>query len=373
MVHFIKVKYYYIITKILLIFIILYIYFSKKFFVFSYIKNKIFLCEQNVYFKKFYILREKEIDFNNTLILKEKNNILKLFSKTIKKKILKVDTIFYTNTNHFGNLLVNLNKMIYYCEIIGCKNIILDKKVFWFLNKPIFIDKYNISIKIGDINTLYNKSYIYYNSPNLFYIFFNLKPKIKINLMKNDVINNLPKIYSSEKYLYIHIRSGIIFTTQPHIFYAQPPLCFYKNIINNFKFEKIYLIANDKNNPVIQKLFNYYPYIIYTTNSLKEDISYLINAYNIVASISSFLMSIIQLNYNLKFIWDYSIYRMTDKILHYHYDFYKYPNNNFTIYRMQPSSKYRNIMYYWKNTKRQRKLLLKEKCLNEFSIINRNY
>ena len=58
-----------------------------------------------------------------------------------------------------------------------------------------------------------------------------------------------------------------------------------------------------------------YSNVIFMQNSLKEDISYLINAYNIVASISSFLNSIIQLNYNLKTLFDYNIYKISEKIL----------------------------------------------------------
>ena len=38
---------------------------------------------------------------------------------------------------------------------------------------------------------------------------------------------------------------------------------------------------------------------------------------------------------------------------------------------MEPSSKYRNTMYKWKNNRIQRKLMIKEKCNNFFSIINK--
>ena len=111
--------------------------------------------------------------------------------------------------------------------------------------------------------------------------------------------------------------------------------------------------------------------MVYRTNTLLIDISYLISAYNIVASISSFLTSIIQLNNNLKLLWDYNIYHMSEKILHNHYDLFKYPNNNFIVYRMEPSFNYKNIMFKWKNNKKQRKLMIKEKCNGFFSIISR--
>jgi hypothetical protein len=192
-----------------------------------------------------------------------------------------------------------------------------------------------------------------------------------IDYIRDEIVSNLPRIKTSEKDLYIHVRSGDIFSTIINIYYAQPPLCFYKYILNNFNFSKVYLISFDKSNPVIQKLINQFPYIIYAKQSLEYDIAQLVNAYNIVSSISSFLNLIIQLNINLKFLWDYNIFKLSEKIYLLHYDLYKYPYNNFTIFRMEPSDKYRAKMYIWKNSKIQRKLMIKAKCNNFFSIINK--
>ena len=122
-------------------------------------------------------------------------------------------------------------------------------------------------------------------------------------------IRNLNKINAYKDDLYIHVRSSDIF-------------------FNN-KFNKVYLIAQDKNNPIIEKMLKEFSNVIFIQNRLKEDISYLINAYNIVASISSFLNSIIQLNYNLKNLFDYNIYKISEKILSYHYDLFQFPRNNF--------------------------------------------
>ena len=127
----------------------------------------------------------------------------------------------------------------------------------------------------------------------------------------------------------------------------------------------------NKKNPVIGKLINQYSNLLYYNDSIKNDISKLINAYNIIASISSFLNLIIQMNNNLEFLWDYNIYKTSAKIILYHYDLYKYPHRNFTIFRMEPSSRYSRKMYIWKNNKIQRKLMIKEKCENYFSLINK--
>ena len=262
-----------------------------------------------------------------------------------------------------------MNKILFYCEIIGCKTIILDENIFWFIKNQIFIEKYNITIKVDKEIKSDNISSLYYNSMNLFFSFFYMKPEIKINLIRDEIFRNLNKINIDKEDLFIHIRSGDIFF-YAHTPYAQPPFCFYRTIINNYKFNNVYLIAQDKYNPIIDKILNEYTNVIYKQNSIKEDLSYLINAYNIVASISSFLISIIQLNYNLKTLFDYNIYQMSEKILAYHFDLYKFPHDNFINYRMEPSPNYNKTMFAWKNNRKQRHLMIKEECINNFSTIN---
>ena len=302
--------------------------------------------------------------------MKERKKILYNISFTVKKNISIVNEIYFNNKCKIGNCLVFLNKALFFCELIKCKKIILNKKIYWFIKNKINIKKYNITIFSEYYrNIKKNKEIIIYNSNNIFYMFFNLKPEIRIFYLRKEIINNLPKIKLSRNYLYIHIRSGDIFKFTPNIGYSQPPLCFYEKIINSFNFERIYLICLNKNNPVIQSLINEYPNLIYRNNNLLTDIAILINAYNIVSSISSFLNSIIQLNYNLNYIWDYNIMKAYQKIIFYHYDLYKFPQKQLTIFRMESSQNYKNIMFVWKNNKKQRKLMIKERCYNYFKIL----
>ena len=299
------------------------------------IKERYFLIDDNDIINKYLPLRNKPENLNDSLIIKEKISILELLSENFRRNITSVDTIFLSPNCKFGNCLVVLN----------------------------------ISIKVGKEIKCDNISSLYYDSMSPFYSFFYIKPEIRINLIRNEIIRNLNKINLDKENLYIHIRSGDIFF-YAHTPYAQPPFCFYRKILNSHKFHHVYLIAQDKNNPIIDKILNEYTNVIYKQNGLKEDLSYLINAYNIVASISSFLISIIQLNYNLETLFDYNIYQLSEKILAYHYDLYQYPHDNFVNYRMEPSPNYNKTMFIWKNNKRQRNLMIKEKCINNFSIIN---
>ena len=116
------------------------------------------------------------------------------------------------------------------------------------------------------------------------------------------------------------------------------------------------------------KLLKIYPYIKYKKNKLRIDISYLANSYNIVSSKSSFLVSIIKLNEKLKYLWEYDFYILSERYLHLHYSVYNF-TFNYTIYRMNASRLYREMMYSWRCSKKQIYLLLNDKCINKFDII----
>lgn len=346
---------------IIIIIIILKFYKIKKILLIHKLRiNNFYIIDKNnLYLKDKFLI-------NKALINKEKVKILSFFTKKKGQNISYIKSIFYSNKLNFGNLLCSLNKLIFYCQIIGCEKILLDKNIFWFIKNKIKI-KNNITLDVID-KRKYNKSFgIYLDSSKLYYKFFSIIPRIRIGFLRLEIIKNLPKIKTNEKSLYIHIRSGDIFK-KPHKYYAQPPLCFYQNIIDNYKFGKVYIISFDKLNPVINKLIKSNPNIIYKKNTMKKDISYLINSYNIVASVSSFLNVIISLNFNLKYLWDYNIYKDYEKYFHFHYDLYKYPNQNFKLIRMNPSFKYKKIMFIWKNNRKQIKLMIKEKCNNNIFL-----
>ena len=354
------------------LFIFIIIIFNIKYFVLTKNKNNIKIDELNYYLNNFDLLIKKPSTITDNILLEEKKNIINLLSNN--RNLTVLNTIFLNKACNFGNCIAFLNKIIFYCEIIKCKNIILNKDFYWFIKNNITISDYNITISVDDYKNYNNSIALIYDSWDLFFSFFKIKPEIRIHYLRNEILLNLPKIVTHEKDLFIHIRSGDIFFSIIHSPYAQPPLCFYNDILTNFKFRSIYLISQDSRNPLIQKLLKLFPIISYSQKSIKEDISLLINAYNIVNSVSSFVNSIIQLNYNLQYLWEYNIYHMHEKIYAYNHEFNKYPHNNYTIFRMEPSFCYINKMYHWKNRKSQIALMLKEKCINEFVVFkSKNY
>ena len=355
-------------------------------------KNNIFINpfveNEQKYFDYFLSLKKMPKNKDSPIIEKEKKDIFENISANIGTFITSLEEIYFNNINRFGNGLIILNKLIFFCEILGVKKILINKDNNLYINKTIYDEEYNLSIEINDNMNIENQNiiidqlenpeinqfYTFSNYfPNLFFIFFNLRIENRFNVFKNEILNNLPKVKSHPNDLYIHIRGGDIFSEKAldkgySSSYAQYPLCFYSKIIENYKFKKIYIISEDKLNPILNKLLNKYKNITYNKNSLEKDISLLAHAYNVVGSVSSFIISIIKLNDNLKNFWEYDIYQMEHRLYHMHHSLYDYPRN-YTIYRMKPSKSYQINMYIWKRSDEQINIMLYDKCPNKFKII----
>ena len=300
------------------------------------------------------------------------------FSKEYNKNLTHIDTVFLTSKWYFGNSFVSMNNLLFYCEILGCKKILLNANYFkfkWYLKNKII---YNNSL-MNNTNIIINQDLeknINCSSPDTVCSFLGgflyypmvVKTQVRVEAFKNELLNNLPKIQTDPNDLYIHIRSGDIFTNpKVTIFYAQPPLCFYQKILTNFNFKNIYIIAKDNSNIVINELLNWYKNIKYKENNIKIDISYLIYGYNLVASVSSFFISIIKFNDNVKNMWEYDIYRMAEKFKHLHHDFFNF-TIKYNIYTMIPTYNYKREMFHWSCSKKQLELMLKEECPYNFII-----
>ena len=300
---------------------------------------------------------------NNTRKLDIKLQLLKELQRRNKNANLsEIEIAYIDKTYNFGNSLVLLNNLLYYCEILNITKIYLNSKKSWPISQNVISNKINITLISKKNFNFKNRNVVTFDKKRIYFQRV-IKPQIRIDILKNEIKKNLPKININKTDLCIHIRSGDIFKykSNQNINYAQPPLCFYQNVINNFSFEKIYIIAQDKENPLIDILIKKYPDIIFTKNRLEIDISILLNAYNIVGSISSFFTTLIILNENLETVWEFENYRLTEKYLHLHRDIYNY-TYNYNIYKMYPSLKYKREMFPWINSRQQRNLMIKEKC-----------
>ena len=296
---------------------------------------------------------------------------MELYHNLGGKKYSQLKNIYIMDHWKFGNSMIMLNNMLYYFEMLRQKkNIYLNSAHHWFIKDKIVTEFVNISVVDNStIDCNDNSTVCILRAPWILTPIV-IMPEIRIKLLKPEIMKNLPKVSVNEKDLYIHIRSGDIFNKYyPHCSYPQPPLCFYKSIIDNKKFKKIYICSENKKNPVIGKLMEEYPKIIFHNGTLSDDIAVLINAYNLVGSVSSFIQICLILNDNIVNYYEYDIYRKIEKFRHLHHDVYKYPRS-FNIYQMKPSEFYQGEMYFWANTKSQVKIMMNEYCdFNQFQLI----
>ena len=334
--------------------------------------NHIVGHEKKKFSKYFYLpeyLNDKNFRYNI------KNKFLNMFSQIKKKPINKIDTFFVGYSIPFGNSLITMNNLIFTCEIIGCNKIVLrDNRVKrpWLIKNPIFIKKLNLTVTLGhhghcDDDNVLCVSIATWDpfSPTF------VKPQVRIQYIRDELIRNLPNVKTDPDDLYIHLRGGDVFNNKPSTTYAQPPLCFYEKILDNNKFKNIYILSMDRKNVVLDALMNKYKNIIFNEKRYEYDISLLINAYNIVTSVSSFVISTIKLNNNLKDLWEYDINRLSEKFFFLHHHLYKF-DIKYKIHTMKSSDEYAQKMYIWRNTEAQVKLMLEDKCTYDFVLTKTN-
>ena len=324
----------------------------------NYLKKYLCLPEYNKNDKKYY-----------------KNLFMKRFPEAKNKTIDKIEIFYVVQNNKYGNSIVNLNNAIFYCEILECHEIILkdhDIENEWPIKNPVYIKELNITITLGSNVNCSDEKVLCQDSIRMsLYSPSFVKPEVRTQYIKEEIFGNIPKVKIDSDDLYIHIRGGDIFSTYRLDSYAQPPLCFYEKIINKNKFKNIYIISVDRQNIVLNALINKYNKIIYKQNDYKYDISLLAHAFNIVVSVSSFAISAIKFNNNLKKLWEYDIAKLQEKIFWLHHHLYKF-EIKYKIYTMKPSEIYFDKMFIWKASQSQIELMLKETCPYDFEVTKPN-
>jgi len=325
---------------------------------------KIFFIFFIIIFLKYCLMvLNSKIFFKNNKKKIMKKIILSKINKNFSRKINNINILFIKGKARFGNFMLSMNNAIIYCEILHCKKIIIEHNNKIYLNSKIFYKKFNFTIEPNQKFNASDKNSVVLDVHFFFFNSFSAWRNInRIRIFKIQLLNNLPKVVIHKNDLYIYIRSGDIFQHFKDTIknYCQPPLCFYEKILEKFKFRKVFIISEDRLNPIIPIMLKKYSYIINKSNNLKLDISYLINSYNLVSARSTLISIIIKLNNKLKFLWRYDYYSIPpQKVSQYLYK----------IYKMNSTTKFRNLMHPWLNSPSQRKMIIKEKCKNDFDII----
>ena len=196
----------------------------------------------------------------------------------------------------------------------------------------------------------------------IFFIFIYRKKKheMRLNIIRDEVFRNIPNYDANINDLYINIRSGDVFVKKINPNYSQPPLCFYRKIIEENEFNRVFILSNGHENPCVDALIKLYPNITFIHGSVIFDISVIVNAYNLVMPVSTFPLTLIRLNFNLRNLYIYELVK------------YYLSNVNYKIHIMKPSLFYSNKMYRkWEKSKEQLDLMINENCSDsDFIIIN---
>ena len=102
-------------------------------------------------------LKEKDRLYKNFYLDEYPNNKKKRFEIKLKfisqmknNNTKKIDIFYMKNNYRLGNSIISLNNAIFYCEIVGCKKILLrDHKIDrkWLLTNTIYIIRYNNNVR----------------------------------------------------------------------------------------------------------------------------------------------------------------------------------------------------------------------------------
>jgi len=232
-----------------------------------------------------------------------------------------------------------------------------------FFNTKYIIINNNVIINNEKITDEYN--FLYWDKINNIDISLFKKNKEKVIEILKSIFIIKNNILLDKNDLLIHIRSGDIFHgNNPHPNYIPPPLFYYVDIIKKNNFNRIYLIAQDRKNPCIEKLLQLFPKIIFKIQSLEEDIKIILGATNIVTSIGTFIPEILTFSDIYKNIYfpsysktdEYSVSTMSKDIYSPSYSLKNKIDgvNKFFI----DLSDYYILMYPWKNLTKQNNLII---------------
>jgi len=345
---------------------------------FSTLKNNYYQKIENVFNK--YINDTEESDaYKNDI----KQIILNFFSSRLDKKFTNIDAIFFGKKMNLGNGLFTINNYLYICEIFNCKDFYLSQEFYPFINKTIFNPEFGIRIipynedeknLCEDNNTYtilcitneftYDKAIDMFRASNFFY-------PVRNYIFKDELLSYMKIIDAKEDDLYINIRSGEdVFRNKGYSpgSYTQPPLCFYQTIIDNFNFNNIYLIANGKENPVVEELLKLYKNIQYFHGSFEEDAAMILSAKNLALPVSSFPVELIKFSDNLKNLFEFDLIIDEDKRFWHFTDRHLRPLK-FNRFIMKPTKEYLDVMVPWRQKKEQFDQMIHEKCNKKFNII----
>jgi hypothetical protein len=187
-----------------------------------------------------------------------------------------------------GNNILQIIRAIHYCQTCGSNLVKFPKHVF-LTNTQIFVYGGLDERDIHDTFFSLKKFGISDPEPHAMRSLFRtyISPIMKVDVHRAVISNRL----------FIHIRSGDIFSSAPHGAYVPAPLYFYNKVIHDFT--STHIIYEDDRNPVLSQLRKNSG-ISFSSRTLSEDIHDLLMAENLAIGFGTFGFLIYLMSVNLK-------------------------------------------------------------------------
>lgn len=303
----------------------------------------------NLFISKQLLLFNIEKVIYPELIVKKENHILCRYANnpcSCLRYLFKMNQacnetcINIIKIGRFGNNFISFKNALILSIATGIKKVFIPKG-FLFFSQNFYIRDISVEIGTPTIKCFSNPFFYCHKIVGPFYDQF----LYIINDIKVSFLKQFKNISFPNDTLVIYIRSGDIFTKNPHPKYGQPPCHYYQDIINMKNWSKKILIAEDQKNPCVflisQIIGNF------KQRSLNDDLVYLLNAPNLVISKGTFGNAIIALSNKIINIFTFAHTRIL----------------NLNYFNCIPHEKYlHTILYKWKNTKQQQKMMINYKC-----------
>ena len=163
------------------------------------------------------------------------------------------------------------------------------------------------------------------------------------------IIKDVYPLYKHD--VVIHIKPYDMLGSVVHPHYMMPPLSYYTNILDGIKHKRVWLVTEDYNHPCVKKLQDLYPNIICKKWRIMEKVELLLGASIVIESFGTFISSLLLVSKNIKTIYRPSYHISRNDVIQRARDF------NGSIIDVD-LLKYQYALSPWRNTKKQRRLLL---------------
>lgn len=263
-----------------------------------------------------------------------------------------IDALEMVKRDGFGNNVCGVMHSLSVAEDLNITDIYVNTTKFWWIDMNQTIDRFRFreSPPSENLNVLRDDFFKDFRG-------YSYRRNKYHHLFASHIKTKFPKLNLSNDTLVIHVRTGDIYSTFIQPGYSQPPLCYYKAILNKYKWKRVILLAQDQLNPVIPALIKLGAE--YHNLSLRETIRYMYYAKTLAIGCGTFGFGILRMCDQPKVVYEYAERDST----YYGYQFngYEY-NHTLKIFLNPRTEDYNSKMRIWKNTKEQHELQLTSIC-----------